>query len=86
MKVLVFGAGGQIGREVCRAAWPPRYAIMPLDENAVEITKSAAVTAMLPQATHGSSRIKARCCTRRRNSGLGFGCATVRESGVRASV
>ena len=51
MKVLVFGAGGQIGREVCRAAWPPRYAIMPLDENAVDITKSAAVTAMLARET-----------------------------------
>ena len=51
MKVLVFGAGGQIGREVCRAAWPPRYAIVPLDENAVDITKSAAVTAMLAWET-----------------------------------
>src|SRR6516165_834483 len=47
MKVLVFGAGGQIGREVCRAAWPPRYAVLPLDEAAVDIAKSAAVTAMM---------------------------------------
>ena len=47
MKVLVFGAGGQIGREVCRGAWPPHYTVLPLDENAVDITKSAAVTAML---------------------------------------
>ena len=47
MKVLVFGAGGQIGRELCRAAWPPRYAVLPLDENAVDITKGAAVTAMM---------------------------------------
>lgn len=47
MKVLVFGADGQIGREVCRAAWPPRCAVLPLDENAVDITKSAAVTAIL---------------------------------------
>jgi dTDP-4-dehydrorhamnose reductase len=51
MKVLVFGAGGQIGREVCRAAWPPRFAVLPLDENAVDITKSAAVTAMLARET-----------------------------------
>ena len=51
MKVLVFGAGGQIGREVCRAAWPPRFAVLPLDENAVDITKSAAVTAMLARQT-----------------------------------
>src|ERR1700741_118405 len=47
MKILVFGAGGQIGREVCRAAWPPRHAILPLDRKALDITKSAAVSAML---------------------------------------
>ena len=47
MKVLVFGAGGQIGREVCRAAWPPRYKILPLDRGAVDIAKNAAVTATL---------------------------------------
>jgi dTDP-4-dehydrorhamnose reductase len=51
MKILVFGAGGQIGREVCRAAWPPRYAILPLDRKAVDITKSAAVSAMLDRET-----------------------------------
>ena len=47
MKILVFGAGGQIGREVCRAAWPPGSAILPLDRKAVDITKSASVSAML---------------------------------------
>ena len=47
MKVLVFGAGGQIGREVCRAAWPPRYKILPLDRGAVDIAKNTAVTATL---------------------------------------
>ena len=47
MKVLVLGAGGQIGREVCRAAWPPRYAVLPRDQDEVDITKSAAVTATL---------------------------------------
>jgi dTDP-4-dehydrorhamnose reductase len=51
MKILVFGASGQIGREVCRAAWPPRYAILPLDRKAVDITKSAAVSAMLDRET-----------------------------------
>jgi dTDP-4-dehydrorhamnose reductase len=51
MKILVFGAGGQIGREVCRAAWPPRYAILPLDRKAVDITKSAAVSAILDRET-----------------------------------
>ena len=51
MKILVFGASGQIGREVYRAAWPPRYAILPLDRKAVDITKSAAVSAMLARET-----------------------------------
>ena len=51
MKILVFGASGQIGREVCRAAWPPGYAILPLDRKAVDITKSAAVSAMLARET-----------------------------------
>ena len=51
MKILVFGASGQIGREVCRAAWPSRYAILPLDRKAVDITKSAAVSAMLARET-----------------------------------
>jgi dTDP-4-dehydrorhamnose reductase len=51
MKILVFGAGGQIGREVCRAAWPARYAILPLDRKALDITKSAAVSALLARET-----------------------------------
>ena len=51
MKILVFGAGGQIGSEVCRAAWPPRYAILPLDRKALDITKSAAVSALLARET-----------------------------------
>jgi dTDP-4-dehydrorhamnose reductase len=51
MKIMLFGAGGQIGHEVCRAASPPRYAILPLDRKAVDITKSAAVSAMLARET-----------------------------------
>jgi len=47
MKVLVFGAGGQIGREVCRAAWPPHYTLVPLDRGTIDITKSAFVSAIL---------------------------------------
>jgi dTDP-4-dehydrorhamnose reductase len=47
MKIIVFGAGGQIGREVCRAAWPPGQTILPLDRKAVDISKSAAVVAIL---------------------------------------
>lgn len=51
MKILVFGAGGQVGREVCRAAWPAHYAIMPLDRRTIDITKSALVDAILARET-----------------------------------
>jgi len=51
MKIAVFGAGGQIGCEVCRAAWPPGHTILPLDRKAVDITESAAVGALLTQET-----------------------------------
>src|SRR5207302_6964093 len=51
MKILVFGSGGQVGREVCRAAPPPRYAILPLDRRAIDITDSAGVDAILARET-----------------------------------
>jgi dTDP-4-dehydrorhamnose reductase len=47
MKVMVFGGGGQIGREVCNAAWPPHYAIVSLDRRATDITHSTLVRAAL---------------------------------------
>ena len=47
MKILVFGAGGQIGREVCRAGGPPWYDIVPLDRKTLDITKSASVGTLL---------------------------------------
>ena len=47
MKIMVFGAAGQVGREVCRAAWPSRYEILPFDRKAIDITRSAAVSAAL---------------------------------------
>jgi dTDP-4-dehydrorhamnose reductase len=46
VKVLVFGAGGQIGREVRRATWPSHYSLVPLDRGKVDITKSALVSAV----------------------------------------
>jgi dTDP-4-dehydrorhamnose reductase len=51
MKIVVFGAGGQIGREVCRAAWVPRHIILPLDRRAVDITNSTSVGSMLMRET-----------------------------------
>lgn len=47
MKILVFGSGGQVGREVCRAARPGRYTILPLDRRVLDITDSAGVDAIL---------------------------------------
>jgi dTDP-4-dehydrorhamnose reductase len=47
MKILVFGAGGQVGREVCRATWPSRYQLLPLEREAIDITGSASVSETL---------------------------------------
>jgi dTDP-4-dehydrorhamnose reductase len=47
VKILVFGAGGQVGHEVCRAVWPPSYDLSPLDRSAGDITKPAAVSALI---------------------------------------
>src|SRR5438094_4120970 len=47
MKILVFGAGGQVGREACRAAWPSRYVIACPDRKTIDITRSAAVSEIL---------------------------------------
>ena len=46
MKVLVFGAAGQIGREVCRAAWPSHYTLVAPNRCKIDITKSALVSAI----------------------------------------
>ena len=47
MRVLVFGAGGQVGREVCRAAWPASFELIPLDREAADLTKPTAVSAVI---------------------------------------
>jgi dTDP-4-dehydrorhamnose reductase len=50
VKILVFGAGGQIGREVCRAARPASFVLWGLDKSAGDITDPLAVnTAMARQ-------------------------------------
>ena len=43
MKTLVFGAAGQVGREVCRAARVASFELLPLDKAETDITDPAAV-------------------------------------------
>ena len=45
MKLLVLGAGGQVGRELCRLAWPTGTAIASMDRAEIDIADSDAVFA-----------------------------------------
>src|SRR4051812_23789181 len=45
MKLLLLGAGGQVGRELCRIAWPAGYTIAASDRDGVDITRREAVAA-----------------------------------------
>ena len=45
MKVLVLGAGGQVGRELCRLSWPARCEIAALDRAGLDIAERDAVFA-----------------------------------------
>jgi len=45
MKLLVLGAGGQVGRELSRLAWPADYRVATFDRAEVDITRKDAVTA-----------------------------------------
>jgi dTDP-4-dehydrorhamnose reductase len=47
MKLLVLGAGGQVGRELCRLAWPAGYDVAAFDRAGVDITQSEAVVAAM---------------------------------------
>jgi dTDP-4-dehydrorhamnose reductase len=47
VRILVFGAGGQIGREVCRTPRPASLDLVPLDRSAGDITKPAAASAVI---------------------------------------
>ena len=47
MKLLVLGAAGQVGRELCRAAWPASTAIAAVDRAEVEIADRDAVFAIV---------------------------------------
>jgi dTDP-4-dehydrorhamnose reductase len=45
MKLVVLGAGGQVGHELCRLAWPAGYEIAPFARGALDITEREAVFA-----------------------------------------
>jgi dTDP-4-dehydrorhamnose reductase len=45
MIVAVFGAEGQVGRELCRSAWPPGTVLAPYGRAAADITRPEAVDA-----------------------------------------
>jgi dTDP-4-dehydrorhamnose reductase len=47
MKLLVLGAGGQVGHELCRLAWPAGYAVTGFDRAGLDITQHDAVVAMV---------------------------------------
>lgn len=47
MRVLVFGGAGQVGREVCRAAWPSSFELLMLDRSAADIRDAAMVSAAI---------------------------------------
>ena len=47
MRILVFGAGGQVGREVCRAAWPTACDVLALDHSSGDVTRTAEVSAVI---------------------------------------
>src|SRR4051794_1012589 len=43
MKVLVLGAAGQVGHELCRLAWPTGTAIASMDRAEIDIAERGAV-------------------------------------------
>ena len=45
MKLLVLGAGGQVGHELCRLAWPADYRVAAFDRAEIDITRQEAVAA-----------------------------------------
>lgn len=45
MKLLVLGAGGQVGHELCRLAWPEGYRLAAFGHAGVDITRREAVVA-----------------------------------------
>jgi len=53
LKVLVFGAGGQVGHEVRRAIWPPSVELAALDRRAADVASALAVNAAIGRERPG---------------------------------
>src|SRR5690242_11580296 len=47
MKVLVLGARGQVGHELCRLTWPADYRLAAFDRAETDITRQERVTAAI---------------------------------------
>jgi dTDP-4-dehydrorhamnose reductase len=47
MKILLFGAGGQVGTELCARQWPAGYQIVATDRVEIDITEREAVVAAI---------------------------------------
>jgi dTDP-4-dehydrorhamnose reductase len=47
MKLLVLGAGGQVGRELCRREWPTDYRAAAFDRADVDITREESIAAAM---------------------------------------
>jgi dTDP-4-dehydrorhamnose reductase len=47
MKLLVLGAGGQVGRELCRREWPVGYHLAAFDRGGVDIAREDSIAAAM---------------------------------------
>jgi dTDP-4-dehydrorhamnose reductase len=47
MKLLLLGAGGQVGRELCRRDWPTGYRLAAFDRADVDITRADSIAAAM---------------------------------------
>ena len=53
MKLLVLGAGGQVGRELCRLRWPNGYRLVALDRPGIDIADRDAVFGLVSRERPG---------------------------------
>ena len=53
MKLLVLGAGGQVGRELCRRQWPAGYRLAGFDRADVDITQEGSIAAAMQRERPG---------------------------------